>query len=191
MEAGASFTLEYGNRQFKVAVKDLLGAPADAIVNAANSGLSHGGGVAEQIARYAGESFLADSRRVIAEAGRVPLTHCVITTAGNLPYRGIIHAVGPRMTETNVGKKLEATIANAMTMADEQRWDSIAFPALSTGIYGVPKEICARAFGNAVPKYWKQHPESHLKVVWLCLFLKDFPIFEGVLRPAHKRTRRG
>src|SRR5712692_3428575 len=140
MEAGASFTIEYGKRQFHVAVKDLLGTPVDAIVNAANSGLSHGGGVAEQIARYAGEAFLADSRRVIAEAGRVPLTQCVVTTAGSLPYRGIIHAVSPRMTEDNVGRKLEATIANAMAMADKQGWNSIAFPALSTGIYGVPKE---------------------------------------------------
>lgn len=121
----------------------------------------------------------------------MPLTHCVITTAGNLPYRGIIHAVGPRMTEDNVAGKLEATITNAMAMADAQRWNSIAFPALSTGVYGVPKEICARAFGNAVPKYWQQHPESPLKVVWLCLFLKDFPIFERVLRPTNKRMRSG
>lgn len=188
MVAVGSFTLEYAGRQFKVCVKDLLGAPADAIVNAANSGLSHGGGVAEQIARYGGEPFLADSRNVIAKVGRVPLTQCVITTAGNLPYRGIIHAVGPRMTEANVGCKLEATITNAMAMADAQGWNSIAFPALSTGIYGVPKEICARAFGDAVPKYWEQHPTSQLKVVWLCLFLKDFPIFERVLKPTSKRT---
>jgi putative ATPase len=188
MPPAPSFTLQYENRRFRVGVKDLLGAPVDAIVNAANGGLSHGGGVAEQIARQAGESFLADSRRVVSERGRIPLTQCVITTAGNLPYRGIIHAVGPRMTETDVPRKLEATIANAMAAADQEGWNSIAFPALGTGIYGVPKEICARAFGQAVPAYWKRHPDSRLQEVWLCLFLKDFPLFERLMMPSGKRT---
>ena len=180
-----SFTSSYGNRHFKVAVKDLLGAPVDAIVNAANSGLSHGGGVAEQIARYAGEAFLADSRRIIAMTGRVPLTQCVVTTAGNLPYRGIIHAVGPRMTENNVGAKLEATISNALAVAEAHQWKSIAFPALGTGIYGVPKEVCARAFGNAVPHYWRQHSGSQLAEVWLCLLLNDFRVFQKILQPTN------
>jgi O-acetyl-ADP-ribose deacetylase (regulator of RNase III) len=179
-----SFTNRYGNREFRVAVRDLLGAPVNAIVNAANAGLSHGGGVAEQIAHYAGEAFLADSRRVIAIVGRVPLTQCVVTTAGKLPYCGIIHAVSPRMTENNVGAKLETTIINALATADAHGWKSIAFPGLSTGIYGVPKEICARAFANAVPDYWRKNPGSQVTEVWLCLFLRDFETFHRVLQPA-------
>jgi O-acetyl-ADP-ribose deacetylase (regulator of RNase III) len=127
MGIGHSFSKEYDGRKFCVGVRDLLGAPTDTIVNPANSGLSHGGGVAEQIAQFAGEAFLRDSRRVVGEYGRVPLTQAVITVAGNLPFKGIINAVGPRMTEPNVAEKLEQTITNCLSLADAQGWHSIGF----------------------------------------------------------------
>jgi O-acetyl-ADP-ribose deacetylase (regulator of RNase III) len=179
MGIGHSFSKEYAGRKFCVGVRDLLGAPTDTIVNPANSGLSHGGGVAEQIAQFAGEAFLRDSRRVVGEYGRVPLTQAVITVAGNLPFKGIINAVGPRMTEPNVAEKLEQTITNCLSLADAQGWHSIGFPALSTGIYGVPKKIRAKAFAKVIPDYWASHPESALKLVWLCLFERDYAEFKS------------
>ena len=183
MDSGHSFTQDYHGRKFCVGVKDLLGAPTDTIVNPANSGLSHGAGVAEQIATFAGEAFVEDCRRKVAKLGRVLLTQAVITCAGNLPYKGIINAVGPRMTEANVPGKLEQTITNSLALADAQGWISIAFPALSTGIFGVPKEVCAKAFGRAVPTYWRDHPQSNIRLVWLCLFQRDYAEFKKWLAP--------
>ena len=88
-----SFTLKYpGGREFRVAVCDLLGAPVDAIVNPANSGLSHGGGLAAEISEQAGPKLDEACRLLVKMYGRVPVTGAVATPAYDLPFKGIIHA---------------------------------------------------------------------------------------------------
>ena len=168
-------------RIFKVGVRDLLGAPVNAIVNPANSGLSHGAGLAGIISAEAGPEMDAECEKIIAKVGRIPTTYAVPTKAGNLPFRGIIHAVGPRMGTGDEQQRIETTILNVLKVAEKQDWTSVAFPAISTGIFGISKEVCATAFQNAVPAYWKINRESNIALVWLCLTRDDFPVFHEVL----------
>src|SRR6185295_10316817 len=99
-----------GGGRFTALIGDLLGARADAIVNAANGGLSHGGGVAGAIARAAGPKLEEEGDAIVRSRGHLAVTESVITTAGRLPFKGVIHAVGPRMGEGNEEIKLVRTL---------------------------------------------------------------------------------
>ena len=147
-----SFSISYpGDKTFMITVRDLLGAPVDAIVNPANSGLSHGGGLAAIIADEAGPRMDQHCRKIIKEYEQIPVTQAVISVAGNLPFKGIIHEVGPRLGDGDEQTKIEKTIINCLRQADRKGWQSLAFPAISTGLFGVPTEVCAAAFKIAVP----------------------------------------
>jgi O-acetyl-ADP-ribose deacetylase (regulator of RNase III) len=171
----------YMETEIKVGVKDILGAPTDAIVNPANSGLSHGAGLAATIAEAAGELMEQDCEKIIQKYGRVPKTFAVATRAGNLPYRCIIHSVGPRMGDGDEYDKLKKTIFNTMRVCFNKNLKSIAFPAISTGIFGVPKDICARAFIGALDQFWRDKDHRRINLVWVCLTLDDFLHFEKVM----------
>lgn len=168
-------------RMFKAGVRDLLGAPVDVIVNPANSGLSHGAGLAGIISDEAGPEMDAECDKIVARVGQIPTTYAVPTRAGNLPFKGIIHAVGPRMGSGDEQQRIEATIVNVLKVADQKGWAAVAFPAISTGIFGIPKEVCAAAFKNAIPTYWEINPGSSITLVWLCLTSDDYPAFSEVL----------
>jgi O-acetyl-ADP-ribose deacetylase (regulator of RNase III) len=145
------FTNVYGkNRIFVVSDRDILAVPVDVIVNPANSGLSHGGGLAERILLEAGPELEEECNKIIDKIGKMSVTEVVVTTAGRLPYKGVIHAVGPRMGDGKEQSKIEKTIINCLQLADNHGWKSIAFPAISTGIFSVPKDICAKAFDKAI-----------------------------------------
>ena len=174
-----TFSIELDQEQtFMVGVKDILSAPVDAIVNPANSGLSHGGGLAAVISEQAGPELDEACDRVIEKIGRIPVTMAAPTGAFNLPYKGIIHAVGPRMGDGNELAGIEKTIHNCLLVAEKRGWQSVAFPAISTGIFGVPKEVCAEAFKNAIPLFFDMRPASMIDPVWLCLTKDDFPVFK-------------
>ena len=170
------------NRLFKAGVFDLLGVAVDAIVNPANSGLSHGGGLAADIAREAGPRLENQCRLAIKKLGRIPVTQNVVTTAGDLPFKGVIHAVGPRMGDGDEVRKIDRTITNCLRRAAGRGWQSVAFPAISTGLFFVPRKMCAQAFKDAVPRYWKKHVDSSLELIRLCLTIDDYPIFRSILR---------
>jgi len=169
------------NRIFTVSSRSLLSAPVDAIVNPANQGLSHGGGLAELILLEAGTQFAEECDEIIRTQGRLSITKAVMTTAGQLPYRGIVNAVGPIMGDGNEQLKIEITIINCLQIVDQYQLESIAFPAISTGIFCVPKDVCARAFDKAIPHYWEKFPNSVVKNIWLCLIEEDYSIFEKIL----------
>ena len=114
-----------GGRQFLVVVYDLLYEPVDCIVNAANGGLSHGGGVAAAIEQAAGPRLTAEGDAIIRERGRIPVGEAVVTTAGNLPFKGVIHAVGPRMGEGDEENTLVRTLRSAFLRAHERGWASL------------------------------------------------------------------
>lgn len=181
--SGMQFETNFeGKRVFKVGVRDLLGAPVDAIVNPANSGLSHGGGLAAVISDEAGPDLDRQCEEIIKRVGKVAVTLAVPTGPGNLPYKGVIHAVGPRMGTGDELIKLQRTIINSMIVAERKGWRSIAFPAISTGMFRVPRGVCAEAFKTSVPLYWEDNPDSCVNLVWLCLTINDYPEFERVLR---------
>jgi len=152
---------------------DLLREPVEAIVNAANGRLAHGGGVAGIISRAAGPGLQEESDRLVREHGPYPSGTAVVTTAGELPFKGVIHAVGPRLGEGDEEKKLIAALSCAFIAAKEQDWQSVSFPAVSAGIFAVPLEICARAYLAAARR-------SELRNVRLCL--RDQPVIDAVLK---------
>jgi O-acetyl-ADP-ribose deacetylase len=156
---------------------DLLKEPVDAIVNAANGHLAHGGGVAGIIARAAGPALQAESDALVATRGPLATGSAVVTTAGALPFKGVIHAIGPRYGEGDEERKLFDALTNSFRLAQEKGWESVAFPAVSSGIFAVPLEICARA-------YLKAARASPLRKVRLCL--RDQPVIDAVLKEMKK-----
>lgn len=164
-------TREYpGGRRFQVVVYDLLHEPVDAIVNAANGGLAHGGGVAAAIADAAGDALDDEGRELVRRLGRIPVGHAVVTTAGRLPMKGVIHAVGPRMGDGEEGAKIAQALKSAFTQAHHRGWASVSFPAISSGIYAVPADVCAAAYLRAVDEYFAEVPDTTLTLVRLCMF---------------------
>jgi O-acetyl-ADP-ribose deacetylase (regulator of RNase III) len=165
---------------FAVVVNDILSEPVQAIVNAANGMLAHGGGVAAAIADAAGSVLLADCREIIRQRGRIPVGHAVVSKAGDLPYRGVIHAVGPKMGEGDEERKLVRALRESFELAEERRWRSLSFPAVSSGIFRVSTDICARAYLRAVKEFFAAHPMSQLREIRLCLFMG--PVLDAVRR---------
>ncbi|MBW8907168.1 MAG: macro domain-containing protein [Betaproteobacteria bacterium] len=156
---------------------NLLEEPVDAIVNAANGHLAHGGGVAGVISRAAGPELQQESDRLVAERGPFPTGSAVVTGAGKLPFKGVIHAVGPRFGEGDEETKLVQALTSAFQRAREHGWQSVALPAVSAGIFAVPLDICARAYLKAVQT-------SGLRNVRLCL--RDQPVIEAVLKELNR-----
>jgi O-acetyl-ADP-ribose deacetylase (regulator of RNase III) len=156
-------------REFDVVLGNLLDEPVDAIVNAANGHLAHGGGVAAAIASAAGPALEADGDRIVEQHGVIEVGDAVVTVAGRLPFKGVIHAVGPHMGVGDEEAKLVRALKSAFTRADERRWTSVSFPAVSSGIFAVPLPICARAYVSAVREFCDERPETSLRVLRLCL----------------------
>jgi O-acetyl-ADP-ribose deacetylase (regulator of RNase III) len=152
---------------------NLLEEPVDAIVNAANGHLAHGGGVAGIISRAAGSALQEESDRIVATRGPLASGSAVVTTAGKLPFKGVIHAVGPRFGEGDEEKKLVQALSSAFSLAQAKAWTSVSFPAVSAGIFAVPLDICARAYLTAARA-------ATLTKLRLCL--RDQPIVDAVLR---------
>ncbi len=167
-----------GEKRFEVSIYDLLFENTDVIVNAANGGLSHGGGVAAAISKAAGPELDEDGDRIVREHGRIPVGEAVITTAGELPFKGVIHAVGPRLGDGDEENKIIRTLRSAFSMAHERGWQSLSFPGISSGIFAVPHDICARAYIRAVRMFWADYPDSPLSLIRLVLF--EGPLLDEV-----------
>jgi O-acetyl-ADP-ribose deacetylase (regulator of RNase III) len=164
--------------RFEVAICDLLAESTDGIVNAANGHLAHGGGVAATIARAAGPALVREGDELVRSMGFVPVGEAVVTTAGRLPFKGVIHAVGPRRGEGDEEARLARALRSALALAHERGWRSLSFPAVSSGIFAVPFEVCARAYLHAVASFFGEQPDSTLKLLRLCVF--EGPIVDAV-----------
>jgi O-acetyl-ADP-ribose deacetylase len=156
--AGRTLTLVEG---------DITEMQTDAIVNAANAQLVLGGGVAGAIRRKGGPEIQAECNRI----GSTSVGGAVITTGGALKARHVIHAVGPRMGEGDEDAKLAGATFNALKVADENRLKSIAFPAISTGIFGFPIHRCAEIMLHVSIHYLKG--DTGLERIVFCLYGSD------------------
>ena len=132
------------NKILRLVEGDITERNVDVIVNAANSYLKHGGGVAAAIVRKGGAVIQDESDMIITAGGLVPVGSAVITTAGRLPCKAVIHTVGPRMGEGNEDYKLRKAVKSSLLLASEKGFTSISMPAISSGIFGFPKDRCAR-----------------------------------------------
>jgi O-acetyl-ADP-ribose deacetylase (regulator of RNase III) len=148
---------------------DLTIETTDAIVNAANEHLSHGGGVAWAIVRRGGEIIQQESDEWIHDHGTVSHAHPAWTSGGRLPAKYVIHAVGPVWGDGDEDAKLASAVNGSLRVADELKCSSISFPAISTGIFGFPKERAAQVIFSSIEKYFSQN-KSGIKLVRLVLF---------------------
>jgi len=154
----------------QIAQGDITLENVDAIVNAANEHLQHGGGVAWAIVRRGGDVIQDESDAWIAKHGLVPHSRPAWTSGGRLPARYVIHAVGPVWGDGDEDAKLADAVTGSLRAADELGLSSIAFPAISTGIFGFPKERAARIIFKAIKEYFTEQSNSGLKTVKLVLW---------------------
>jgi O-acetyl-ADP-ribose deacetylase (regulator of RNase III) len=148
---------------------NIIALDTDAIVNAANEQLSHGGGLAALISRRGGPTIQKESHLWVQEHGRVVTGSAAMTSGGMLKARHVIHAVGPVYDDPSSSAELLASaVRSALQMADDHYLKSIALPAISTGIFGYPLQDAARVMMEATVAYLQG--ETELKRVVYCLF---------------------
>ena len=148
---------------------DITTDEVDAIVNAANEHLQHGGGVAWAIVRRGGDVIQEESDAWIQKHGLVSHSHPAWTSGGALPAKYVIHAVGPVWGDGDEDKKLADAVFGSLRVADELKLTSISMPAISTGIFGFPKDRAAKIIFKTIQKYFDEQ-KSGLKIVRLLLF---------------------
>lgn len=146
---------------------DITELQVDAVVNAANSQLQMGGGVAGAIRRKGGPTIQKECDKI----GHCPVGDAVITNAGNLKARFIIHAVGPVWGEGNEDQKLSNAVMNSLKLGDEKKLKTIALPAISTGIFGFPMDRAAKIILETASKYSQRKTE--LQKIIICLWDKQ------------------
>lgn len=154
-------------QKIQVRQGDLTAEATDAIVNAANGQLAHGGGVAGAIVRRGGAIIQQESTAWVAAHGPVPTGQVAVTGAGTLPCRLVIHAVGPVWQGGGAGEEeaLRAAAANSLRKAHDLNLASLAMPAISSGIFGFPKERCAQILIDAAIAFCRAHGESPLREI--------------------------
>lgn len=147
--------LKVGKLKLVVKQGDITQEKVDAIVNAANSGLRGGGGVDGAIHRAGGPAIREECRKIIAKIGRLPAGEAVITTSGRLPAQYVIHTVGPiyRGGKSGEEEKLFNAYYNSLKLADEKQLETIAFPAISCGVYGYPFDEALKVSKRAIETF--------------------------------------
>lgn len=169
--------IEIKGKTLELCEGDITETDTDAIVNAANSGLILGGGVAGAIARKGGPAIQEECNRI----GGTPVGTAAITTGGRLRARHVIHAVGPRMGEGDEDRKLEGATRSSLDVAEANGLRSIAFPAISTGIFGYPMEPCARIMLSVALE--RLRASTPLERIVFCLYGREaYEVFETTLQ---------
>jgi putative ATPase len=153
----------------QIAQGDITLEQVDAIVNAANEYLQHGGGVAWSIVQRGGDVIQEESDVWVKEHGLVLHSIPAWTSGGALSAKYVIHAVGPVWGAGDEDEKLHDAIQGSLRVADELKLESIAMPAISTGIFGFPKDRAARVMLNAIYEYLEKE-KSNLKIIRITLF---------------------
>lgn len=152
---------------------DITSERVDAIVNAANTHLQHGGGVAAAIARKGGPAIQRESDAI----GVVATGSAAVTSAGDLPCRYVIHAVGPIWGSGDEDAKLRSAVRAALAQAEAVGASSVSLPAISSGIYGFPKDRCAQVMLSAICDHVAERSGGTLRDIRLCLY--DAPTVEA------------
>ncbi|AVZ86538.1 O-acetyl-ADP-ribose deacetylase [Acinetobacter sp. WCHA45] len=168
-------------KQISILKGDITQITVDAIINAANTSLLGGGGVDGAIHRRGGAAILAECQKIRAKQGGCAVGEAVITTAGNLPAKYVIHTVGPTWFngEKNEPILLENAYRNSFKLADHLGLKTIAFPNISTGIYRFPKQLAAQIAFKVINDELKQS-QSVQEVVFVCFDDENFNIYQSL-----------
>ncbi|MFO7881681.1 MAG: macro domain-containing protein [Kosmotogaceae bacterium] len=156
------------NRVLEIVQVDITTESTDAIVNAANGNLKHGGGVAGAIAKAGGKVIQKQSNEYVFENGPLDISEVTVTGAGKMKAKYVIHVHGPKKGTKDYKGLLYKSFYNVFKESDELGLSSLSVPAVSSGIFGVPKNECARAFFKALLDYFNSNPESSIKLVRAC-----------------------
>lgn len=159
--------IQIGNKKILIKRGDITKEDSDAIVNPANSGLQHGGGAALAISRAGGPKIQSDSSELIKKIGNLPVGKAVISHGHNLNCNFVIHTVGPIMGEGNEDEKLKKAINSVLNLAESYNLNSISIPAVSSGIFGFPKERCAKILLETSVEFLKRE-DIDLKTIIMC-----------------------
>lgn len=162
---------------------DITTVQADAIVNAANSSLMGGGGVDGAIHRAGGPQILAECKEIVARQGEAQTGQAVITSAGNMPARYVIHTVGPVWRGGSHGeeKDLARAYHNSLQLAVENNCKTIAFPNISTGVYGFPKEKAAGIATETTVRFLSKNKTIE-KVIFVCFDSENYELTTRALK---------
>jgi O-acetyl-ADP-ribose deacetylase (regulator of RNase III) len=175
--AGNRLTVTMDSTQLEIVEGDITLVEVDAIVNPANEQLQLGSGVAGAIRERGGPSIQEECNRI----GSTPVGTAVMTGAGHLKARRVIHAVGPRMGEGDEDKKLASAVRAALALADRRGLKSIAMPAISTGNFGFPIDRAARIILTEIQRFLQGG--TKLERVVVCLHGDEaFQAFKRELR---------
>lgn len=168
-------------KQISILKGDITQVAVDAIINAANTSLLGGGGVDGAIHRRGGTAILAECQKIRAKQGGCAVGEAVITTAGNLPAKYVIHTVGPTWFngEKNEPILLENAYRNSFKLADHLGLKTIAFPNISTGIYRFPKQLAAQIAFKVINDELKQS-QSVQEVIFVCFDDENFNIYQSL-----------
>lgn len=168
--------------RIKLIQGDITKLEVDAIVNAANSSLMGGGGVDGAIHRAGGPQILAECREIVIRQGRCVTGEAVITSGGNLPAKWVIHTVGPIWRGGNNGEAqfLQNAYSNSLKLAAENGVQTIAFPNISTGVYGFPKEKAAPIAIETLKKYLTDHLQIS-QVYFVCFDSENYELYRRLL----------
>ncbi|MDR2495451.1 MAG: O-acetyl-ADP-ribose deacetylase [Spirochaetaceae bacterium] len=161
---------------------DITKVAVDGIVNAANSGLLGGGGVDGAIHRAAGPGLLAECRDIARRLGGCPAGEAVVSAGYNLPCKKVIHTVGPVWRGGGAGEpeRLGSCYRKSLLLAREEGLETVAFPNISTGVYGYPKDLAAETAVRAVKAALPEVPEI-TRVVFVCFDMENYRLYQNLL----------
>ncbi len=163
---------------------DLTEEDTEAIVNAANSYLKHGGGVAGAIVRKGGRIIQEESDSI----GYVPVGKAALTGAGSLKAKYVIHAVGPRWGEGDEDIKLESAVKSALEIVKKNSIKSVSLPAISTGIFGFPKERGARIILKSIKEFIESNGDSVRNIRCVNIDTQTSKIFNNIIDEIFKEV---
>jgi len=178
-----------GNTEIEVTKGDITMLDTEAIVNPANNYLIHGGGLAAAIVRRGGMIIQQESKKI----GNVPTGSAVITSGGSLKAKHVIHAVGPRYKDGKSGEeeKLASAVRSSLEITEKKKLKSIAFPAISSGIFGYPIADSSKVIVNSIIDYFntkkEEKSETTIEKVVLCLY--DDEAFNNFAKEVEKHFK--
>lgn len=167
----------------KLVQGDITKMEVDAVVNAANSSLMGGGGVDGAIHRAGGPEILEECKQIRAECGKCPTGKAVITTAGKMPAKKVIHTVGPvwgQQNEEESDELLADCYRNSLKLAVDNELETVAFPNISTGVYGFPKERAARIAIETVKDFLASGGPIK-EVCFVCFDDENYRLYQSLL----------